>query len=224
MAHAGASPSWESMWLAGLGPKQAFDVGGPSATLLACLERAGSCPHPAGKRALVPGCGRAYDALALARHGFAEVVAIDLAPTAVKAAQEFLAAVDEEGAGAAGKVRCVTGDFFEHSGQYDFIWSVALVLDPTDCGLGNAGPHQFLLLLPLRTRARDPTPRGLPWPTFRDAARGRRGGVRGGAAAGAHAHTLAASALVCCGAGTAPSSARWTPRFVRAGLPSNARC
>merc|ERR1719161_787643 len=42
------------------------------------------------KRGLVPGCGRAYDALALARHGFDRVVAVDIAPTAVKAAQSFL--------------------------------------------------------------------------------------------------------------------------------------
>ena len=78
----------------------------------------------------MPGCGRAYDALALASHGFDEVVALDLAPTAVEAATDFLS---RSGDAAAVKVHCIAGDFFEHSGQYDFIWDCTFLcaLDPT---------------------------------------------------------------------------------------------
>jgi len=130
-AHAGASPSWETMWSAGLKPGQAFDVGGASATLLGLLSR-GVKP---GARALVPGCGRAYDALALAAHGFSEVVALDLSPTAVKAAESLVAASDDQTA--ASKVKCVAGDFFEPStlaaGQFDFVWDCTFLcaLDPS---------------------------------------------------------------------------------------------
>ena len=114
---------------AGLKPGDKFDVGSASATLVGCLAR--DSYAKAGARALVPGCGRAYDALALARHGFDEVVALDLAPTAVEAAKAFVAS---EADAAAPKVRCVTGDFFEHAeGQYDFIWDCTFLcaLDPS---------------------------------------------------------------------------------------------
>ena len=129
MVHAGASPSWEQMWAAGLQPGQAFDVGSASATLLGCLSR-GSYAGRTGMRALVPGCGRAYDALALVAHGFDEVVALDLAPTAVQSARAFLAASEDAGAA---RVTCVEGDFFEHAGTYDFIWDCTFLcaLDPS---------------------------------------------------------------------------------------------
>mmetsp|Transcript_11515 Transcript_11515/g.26426 ORF Transcript_11515/g.26426 Transcript_11515/m.26426 type:complete len:223 (-) Transcript_11515:180-848(-) len=130
MMKAGASPHWESMWSAGLRRGQAFDVGAASATLHGCLSRHSFATRP-GMKALVPGCGRAYDALALARHGFEEVVALDLAPTAVAAAQEYLKS--EADTAATAKVRCTTGDFFEHMGQYDFIWDCTFLcaLDPS---------------------------------------------------------------------------------------------
>ena len=79
---------WEAMWKRGLEPGDAFDVGGVSGALASYLKRAPRPPE--GSAALVPGCGRAYDALALARHGFDRVVAVDIAPTAVRAAQSFL--------------------------------------------------------------------------------------------------------------------------------------
>ena len=64
-----AHPRWESMWAAGLGPKEKFDVGAPSGVLLGHLKR--SAPPAAGATAaLVPGAGRAYDALALADFGY----------------------------------------------------------------------------------------------------------------------------------------------------------
>ena len=67
----------------------------------------------------MPGSGRSYDALALAEHGF-EVVAVDLSPAACEAAKEELAASASATARERIDVRC--GDFFELTGQYDFIW------------------------------------------------------------------------------------------------------
>ena len=72
-AHAGASPHWEALWSGGLAKGARFDVGGVSRPLAAELARRSHAPRP-GMRALVPGCGRAYDALALAEHGFESVV------------------------------------------------------------------------------------------------------------------------------------------------------
>merc|ERR1719367_2433046 len=109
---------WEAMWSRGIEPGQMFEVGEASPTLISCLSRRSFAPNP-GMRALVPGAGRSYDALALVQHGFDEVVALDISPAAIKAAQKFL---DSSGSPAAAKVKCVAGDFFEHAGRYDFIW------------------------------------------------------------------------------------------------------
>mmetsp|Transcript_95959 Transcript_95959/g.277113 ORF Transcript_95959/g.277113 Transcript_95959/m.277113 type:complete len:250 (+) Transcript_95959:23-772(+) len=117
-SHAGALPTWEEMWSRGLGKREQFDVGEPSKTLVGVLARSKFAEGP-GKVAFVPGCGRAYDALALVEHGFDTVVAMDLAPSACDAAK---AELKEIGAAAAEKVQVECGDFFEHSGTYDFIW------------------------------------------------------------------------------------------------------
>lgn len=106
----------------GLKPKEMWDVGEPSPTLQEVLalkplsakflasrgiviksEPQRSLGDCKGKRALIPGCGRAYDAIALAEYGFdsglekkicqvcrAGVIAIDLSPSAVEAAKKFL--------------------------------------------------------------------------------------------------------------------------------------
>jgi SAM-dependent methyltransferase len=70
--------------------------------------------------ALVPGCGRAYDALALAGHGFESVVAVDVSPSACAAA---LAEIGGSSAADRVDVRC--GDFFTldtDGGVFDLIW------------------------------------------------------------------------------------------------------
>jgi len=122
--------TWEEMWAGGLAKGQAFDVGMPSQTLMGALKR---MPKPAeSTRALVPGCGRAYDALALARHGFTSVHAIDLSKTACEAARAFL---DETGDPLATNVELLCADFFEHdcSEGYDLIWDCTFLcaLDPS---------------------------------------------------------------------------------------------
>eukprot|EP00438_Fugacium_kawagutii_P007488 Skav230113 [mRNA] locus=scaffold283:259459:262528:- [translate_table: standard] len=103
----------------GLKPKEKFDVGEPSPTLteVLALKTLGDCK---GKRALVPGCGRAYDAVALAEYGFDSVVAVDLSATAVEAAKTFLS---ESKSPAASKIEA----------SADVIWDCTFLcaLDPS---------------------------------------------------------------------------------------------
>ena len=82
--HAGASPHWEKLWAqdGGLEKGSRFDVAGVSLPLAAENARR-TLAWRSGMSALVPGCGRAYDALFLAEHGFESVVALDLSPTAL---------------------------------------------------------------------------------------------------------------------------------------------
>lgn len=132
--HAGASPHWEKMWSGGLGKGQAFDVGAPSQTLVAELARTQYATRP-GLSALVPGCGRAYDAVALAQHGFDSVVAMDIAPTACKAAELELQSIVQSTSASQSvanvQVRC--GDFFTFDGEFDLIWDCTFLcaLDPS---------------------------------------------------------------------------------------------
>ena len=73
----------------------------------------------------MPACRRLFRAavvrtmLALAEHGFETVVALDLSPAACKAATEEIGASTSKARGRI-DVRC--GDFFDLTGQYDFIW------------------------------------------------------------------------------------------------------
>ena len=132
--HAGASPHWEALWAqdGGLPKGSRFDVAGPSLTLSAEMRRRPPMEATGGLTALVPGCGRAYDALALAEHGYDAVVAIDLSPAACEAAREELKA---SGSAAAGRVEVRCGDFFaiESGETFDLIWDCTFLcaLDPT---------------------------------------------------------------------------------------------
>ena len=128
MAHAGASDHWERLWASGLAKGDKFDVGGPSATLLGALRRLD--PVSEGATALVPGAGRAYDALALAASGFARVVALELSPSACDAAKRE---IEASGHPRAASVEVCCGDFFRHTGAYDLVWDCTFLcaLDPS---------------------------------------------------------------------------------------------
>lgn len=67
---------WEDRYRAANTP---WDRGGTSPALLQWLDAGELAPC----RVLVPGCGRGYEVLELARRGF-EVVALDVAPSAVR--------------------------------------------------------------------------------------------------------------------------------------------
>ena len=95
------------MWAGGLRPGQAFDAARVEPAL-AKLCAGGSLP-PRG-RALVPGCGRGYAVAELARAGF-DATGLEIAPTAVKAANDHISASEQLGDAA---WRVIAGDFFEH--------------------------------------------------------------------------------------------------------------
>ena len=142
--HAGASPHWEALWAGGLAKGSRFDVAGVSRPLAAELARrrmhevvAGSAASTSASRtkrlsALIPGAGRAYDAIALAEHGFDSVTAVDLSPTACHAAREEIATYNtaaEQG----NAINVLCADFFDLTGHYDFIWDNTFLcaLDPS---------------------------------------------------------------------------------------------
>ena len=143
--HAGASPHWEALWAGGLAKGSRFDVAGVSRPLAAELARrrnqnegvAGAAASASGGRttrrsALIPGAGRAYDAIALAEHGFDSVTAVDLSPTACNAARKEIATYNtaaEQG----NAINVLCADFFDLTGHYDFIWDNTFLcaLDPS---------------------------------------------------------------------------------------------
>eukprot|EP00913_Durusdinium_trenchii_P005366 g5005.t1 len=154
---AGASPTWEDMWskdisrdflswfseksprdfavltclAQGVKSKEKWDVGEASPTLMEVLKlkSLGDC---SGQRVLVPGCGRAYDAVALAEYGFSSVVAVDLSESAADAAKQFLSECKSP---AASKIEAVCADFFklDLEPKADVIWDCTFLcaLDPS---------------------------------------------------------------------------------------------
>jgi SAM-dependent methyltransferase len=76
---------------------------------------------------LIPGCGNAYEADYLLQNGFTNVTLIDLAPTlTAQLSAKFQTYVNRE-------LKIITGDFFEHQGNYDLILEQTFfcALDPT---------------------------------------------------------------------------------------------
>jgi SAM-dependent methyltransferase len=62
---------------------------------------------------LIPGCGNTYEAEYLLQEGFTNVTVIDIAPTLVATLQKKFANNKN--------IKIVQGDFFEHTGSYDYI-------------------------------------------------------------------------------------------------------
>ncbi len=62
---------------------------------------------------LIPGCGNTYEAGYLLQKGFTNVTVIDIAPTLVENLKHKFANNTN--------IRVVLGDFFEHTGNYDYI-------------------------------------------------------------------------------------------------------
>lgn len=126
---------WEKVWNKGLLPWSTslekgtrFDVGGPSQLLVEALKRIPKPPK--GASALVPGCGRAYDAIALAQHGFDKVVAVDISQTACDAAEKELEGVEGE---AKDKIEIACADFFKFDHEpFDLVWDCTFfcAIDP----------------------------------------------------------------------------------------------
>lgn len=59
------------MWAQGLEPGQFFDAKRSSPSLIKVLDARGTCAAaPSRPKALVPGCGRGYDVVEMARRGY----------------------------------------------------------------------------------------------------------------------------------------------------------
>ena len=99
---------WEAHYQRGETP---WDKGAPSPGLVDWLAG-----NRVGGRVLVPGCGMGHDVRALSAQG-ADVVGLDLAPSAVAAARAFAPA---------GAERYEEGDLFalpaKHAGSFDWVW------------------------------------------------------------------------------------------------------
>ena len=112
--------NWERMWAGGLAPGEAFDAAQPELALQALIPGSGITGlSPStqgslqlhGKRVLVPGCGRGYAVEALARGGAAAVTGLEVAPTAVQRANEYLEHATA-GTDFSNSWSVVEGDFF----------------------------------------------------------------------------------------------------------------
>mmetsp|Transcript_19470 Transcript_19470/g.28279 ORF Transcript_19470/g.28279 Transcript_19470/m.28279 type:complete len:209 (-) Transcript_19470:171-797(-) len=115
---------WEELWQ-NLKPGERFDRLSVSPALVDLVET-GVLKPPV--KILLPGVGRGYEAVYLAKNGFDDVVGIDISPTALKEAQKY-----SEDNGVTG-INYVQGDFFDpqvltekYDVIIDFIFKCALL-------------------------------------------------------------------------------------------------
>ncbi|KAH0535982.1 hypothetical protein FGG08_007119 [Glutinoglossum americanum] len=83
--------AWSELW--DQGESDLWDRGCPSPSLVDLLEHQPDVLNPIApsgrrKRALVPGCGRGYDVILLALHGF-DAYGLEISPTAVATGKEY---------------------------------------------------------------------------------------------------------------------------------------
>jgi len=80
-----AGKSWDVAWKGNLTP---WDKGGIQAPLEDLIE-SGKVPFPTSGKALVPGCGRGYDAVYIASRLGLDTTGMDISETAVEAANQI---------------------------------------------------------------------------------------------------------------------------------------
>ncbi|KAI0050404.1 S-adenosyl-L-methionine-dependent methyltransferase [Auriscalpium vulgare] len=109
--------TWDEAWKQNVTP---WDAGGSQPPLRALLESK-RVPLPTAGKALVPGAGRAWDALLVASTLGLDTVAVDISPTAIAEAQRVVESTPTP----KGKVSIEEGDFFAlalpESERYDLI-------------------------------------------------------------------------------------------------------
>lgn len=100
---------WENRYQQG---DTGWDMGSASTPLINyCLQIENK-----NLKVLIPGCGNAHEAIALANMGFTQIILLDLAPSPLNRFKESYPQLIESGV-----VNLVCEDFFEHQGQYDLI-------------------------------------------------------------------------------------------------------
>ncbi|KAH9916762.1 thiol methyltransferase 1 [Epithele typhae] len=106
---------WDEAWKKAVTPWDVGQVQPPLAELLG----SGELQLPAQGDALIPGCGRGYDAVHIAQTTGLRTLGMDISETAVRAAEEYR---NETGADPA-KVRFKMMDFFlETDEQFDLVY------------------------------------------------------------------------------------------------------
>lgn len=124
-----AHPRWSSIWDQGLSKGELFDASESSPALVKEIQD-GRVPD--GK-ALVPGCGRGYDLLALVSDK-RTVLGLELADQAVKAATEYISSSNNE---YKDNAIVQSGNFFDlpidNDSKFDFIYDYTFLcaLDPS---------------------------------------------------------------------------------------------
>ncbi|KAI0829469.1 S-adenosyl-L-methionine-dependent methyltransferase [Trametes gibbosa] len=115
--HIAADPKqgWENAWQAGLTP---WDAGTAQPALKELVESSG-LDLPRSGRALVPGCGRGYDAIYIASALGLETIGADISPLAVARAQAYKDSV----AASVDNVKFEVLDFFAaEEATYDLVY------------------------------------------------------------------------------------------------------
>lgn len=97
---------WEDRWKEKNTP---WDIGYPSPPITAYIDHLGD----ASMKILIPGCGNAFEAQYLIQQGFANTYVIDIAPAAIASFLKRFPDFPKE--------QAITGDFFDHRGEYDLI-------------------------------------------------------------------------------------------------------
>ncbi|TFK86299.1 thiol methyltransferase 1 [Polyporus arcularius HHB13444] len=104
---------WDEAWKVAATPWDAGKVQPP----LKDLIDSRILDVPRGGKALVPECGRGYDAVCIADGLGLETLGTDISPTAIEAAQEYLNATSPTSA-----VRYKVADFFALEGSFDLVY------------------------------------------------------------------------------------------------------
>jgi len=100
---------WHDAWQTGVPPGQKWDVGKPTVAFSQFLD--GGFLATQGKVAYVPGCGRGYDVVELAKRG-CSATGLDLAPESVEEANKHLQS--QQTASISGAAQFVSGDYFTY--------------------------------------------------------------------------------------------------------------
>ena len=88
-----------------------WDIGVPSPVIKDYLDQLRS----KDLSILIPGCGNAYEAEYLLEQGYKSITVIDIAPSLTASlAKKFHAEIGK-------RIKVITGDFFNHDGEYDLI-------------------------------------------------------------------------------------------------------
>lgn len=124
-------PRWEeNFWGRGLEPGSFFDKGSASPALIDLIARK---EIPNG-RALIPGCGRGYDVVALCTAD-RQVLGIDISPTGVEAARAHLSVESRANNILTSQAKIEMQNFFDldENAKFDFIYDYTFLcaLDPS---------------------------------------------------------------------------------------------